>query len=237
MDDQLARTEVGSDVLGLGRIGAQAIKTAEPFLLKLLGPYLEEKGQYLADGVREKRRQNLMAVLSEAAHQVGARDMNAVPGRVLFPILEAASNEDQPDLQAKWAALMAVATTDPARVPPAFPKILSELSSLEAKALDAIRRLDRRNARFQNTDDGPKISELAPSGVGANEMRIALANLIRLGLVGMDLMPEDVDIFRDDDAQFLAQAVRLTGFGASFIDACTPAPVVEAEIVNINKAP
>ena len=58
MSDEKPTTEIGADLLGIGKVGAQALKTAEPFLMKLFGPYLEERGQMLADGVREKRRQN-----------------------------------------------------------------------------------------------------------------------------------------------------------------------------------
>lgn len=234
MSDEKPPTEIGVDLLGVGKVGVQALKSAEPFLMKLFGPYLDERGQMLADGVREKRRQNLMTVAALAAEHVGAREISAVPGRVLFPMLEAAGHEEQPDLQRKWAALMASAATAPDSVPPAFPKILSELSSLEAKMLDASRRLDRRHPRSVNTDDGPKLSELIPAGTTPTQTRIALANLIRLGLLGMDLMPEDVDMFRDDDERFFKQSTRLTGYGAAFIDACTPPnEVIEGEVVVI----
>src|SRR5688572_24987321 len=94
------------DLIGFGKAAEQLIKSGEKFLDKLIGPYLEERGQLWADKVR-RRRENMakIAVMAEAI--VADKPVVEVPGRILFPLLNAASNEDESSLQGKWAALLA----------------------------------------------------------------------------------------------------------------------------------
>ena len=64
----------------------------------------------------------------------------AVPLKTLVPLVELSSLEEEWDdeMVDRWAALLANASLDPKRVPPSFPRILSELSSNEARILQAL---------------------------------------------------------------------------------------------------
>src|SRR5438309_6061589 len=71
-----------------------------------------------------------------ASGHIGGREIKTIPGRVLFPLAELAANEDDESMQARWAALLARGSTDPDSIPPAFPRLLSEVSPSEARLLD-----------------------------------------------------------------------------------------------------
>jgi hypothetical protein len=74
-------------------------------------------------------------VLEESAEMV-----RTVPGRILLPILEHSSLEDDDELSEKWIALLANAATE-ARGPyvlPAYAGILRQLTPVHAKILDWI---------------------------------------------------------------------------------------------------
>src|SRR5581483_8633125 len=69
-----------------------------------------------------------------------------VPGRLLLPILEKGSLEEDGDLQQRWAALLANSAAQPENVLPAFVSILAELSPVEAALLERLRRATAGNA-------------------------------------------------------------------------------------------
>lgn len=220
MSDEKPTTEIGADLLGIGKVGAQALKTAEPFLMKLFGPYLEERGQMLADGVREKRRQNLLSAAVLAAEQVGDREVQAVPGRILFPLLDGASNEELPELQKMWATLMATASVEPDAIMPAFPKILSELSALEARCLAFVQEdMEKQHATMAPKHYTPiSVEDLSMRfGVDPNYVVLGFANFIRLGLVTADIQPPTTDL------HIRQIRMMMTPFGTAFIRACTRA--------------
>jgi hypothetical protein len=93
----------------------------------------------------------------------------AVPLKVLAPLLQAASFEDEndDDMIARWAALLANAAAgdEGASVPPAFPAILAQLVPIEAVILDTLHRLQEEHwvgsrfvqaARADSVEVGPE---------------------------------------------------------------------------------
>ena len=125
-------------ILGLTTTGSA---TAAWLLGKLLGPSVEALGEGIAAPLvawKEKRIKNATEILNSAAALVD--NPQAVPGRILWPILEKGSLEDDDELRTAWARLLANAA-DPdlaAGILPAFVHILGELSSVEVKALEWI---------------------------------------------------------------------------------------------------
>jgi hypothetical protein len=63
------------------------------------------------------------------------REPQPVPGRILWPLLERGSVEEDRDLSERWAALLANASMQTTTVLPAFVTILGELSHTEARLL------------------------------------------------------------------------------------------------------
>ncbi len=181
------KPEIGTDLAGLGKIGVQLIQTGERFLDKLFGPYLEEHGELLADRIRAKRL-NLNIIAGMAAGHLGDRETATIPGRILFPLAEAASNEDSPELQAKWAALLANSATDPDSVLPAFPHVLKELSPIEARILDWLMDIvaERSSTEERSPHPSTSLADLTEQfSLDINTALLLCTNLERLTLIKM----------------------------------------------------
>ena len=211
--------KVGTDLVGLGIIGVQLIQSGEKFLEKLVGPYLEERGELWADRVRIKR-QNLLTVAGLASQQIGDRSLHPVPGRVLFPTLEAAANEEDPTLQAMWASLLAHAVTEPDSVLPAFPNILRDLSPFEVKMLNSMCTLEHGEGptRSLKTESVSLEQMTANFNSTPDQILPLCANLYRLGLIMMTYNPGSLP-----QAAIEARFIHITiaPFGDAFIMACT----------------
>jgi hypothetical protein len=107
---------------------------------RLLGPFADRAGDKLADHFFKKHSDNATATLVSAAEMLSsaALEIQPVPGRILIPLLQAASLEDDEMLRQKWAALLANAasSTDANKILPAFSEILRQLTPVQAQILD-----------------------------------------------------------------------------------------------------
>jgi hypothetical protein len=77
---------------------------------------------------------------SEMAGKVGL-SLDPIPLKVIKPILDGASLEEDEEMQELWAALLANASIQQNSnlgLPPAFPKILQQLRSVDAQFLDVL---------------------------------------------------------------------------------------------------
>jgi len=117
------------------------IKHAEQFIAAAIGNPGEELGTIL--GTAFNRRVKNLHEIGSKAHftllNIGVQP-GPVPLKVIQPMIEGASLEEDPNLQDKWANLMANAA-DPRRkydISPLFQTILRELSPRDAIFLDAI---------------------------------------------------------------------------------------------------
>ncbi|MGH7195598.1 MAG: hypothetical protein ACREGA_02350 [Candidatus Saccharimonadales bacterium] len=99
---------------------------------------MQEIGSLVYDNVRLWRVKNQVNVLEKASKLVKAHnlDVDSINLKILVPLLQNASLEEDDALQDKWAAMLANAATKNLPIEIAFPKILAELSSLEVKVLD-----------------------------------------------------------------------------------------------------
>ena len=115
---------------------------ATGFLDAVIKPTAKAVGEDLLTRYRSWQGQNLAAVVTDASellHSVGQAPQ-PVPGRILFPILEYASVEEDDSLRRKWAALLANAASvdNSNRVLPAYAEILRQLVPQQAEILDWI---------------------------------------------------------------------------------------------------
>jgi hypothetical protein len=134
-------------MVGLPAAGGtfMAANVLRDFLKRVLGPLGDELGTAIANPLREwneARLQRGFDTMNEAALALDAAGKTAtkVPGRVLFPLLQSASLEEDADLRRMWAILLANAA-DSARavdMMPAFASILADLTPTEALALQAV---------------------------------------------------------------------------------------------------
>jgi hypothetical protein len=204
-------------------------KAVKPFLDKVIGPGAEELGEAGRDYIKGVRTRNAEKTISKASKMLDAvgAEPASVPLRVLAPLLENASLEDDDFLSNAWAALLANAANSKRQVDvePSFCEILKQLSVVQARIL--------RKVYEHTVPDIPR-SEWLRKGVAKSKIMsefmlsedqydVATDNLYRLQLCGNST---------DDQAGKLTMtfkgAVCLLGFGYAFVTACTP-PKVENE--------
>jgi hypothetical protein len=91
------------------------IDKAADLLHKLAGPMAEEFGALFGDKVRVYRVKNLVATIqkTERILRDAGLPANAVPSRLLLPIVENSSVEDNETLQEMWAGLLSTHRSRP----------------------------------------------------------------------------------------------------------------------------
>jgi hypothetical protein len=141
---------IGAVAKALGsEAGEVATKEAQSFLSKVLSEPAIALGGLLADKINARRHRNLIPIVLEAnkrLHEAGL-EPKAVPLKIIHPLLESASLEEEPELQKLWANLLSNAA-DPRhtnRVLPIFISMLNSLTTSDAKFLDAL--YDARNVK------------------------------------------------------------------------------------------
>jgi hypothetical protein len=135
-----------------------------------------------------------------------------VPLRALMPILESGADEERPDMQERWANLLANAATSSEETPVAFPDVLRQLEPAEARILDHVydtMMMIAPDLRRQNLGlifDGVT-HEL---GLSPESTEFHIDNLIRLRLV------------REPTGSFggPGDTVTISEFGRRFVRAC-----------------
>ncbi|MCL4852992.1 MAG: DUF2806 domain-containing protein [Bryobacteraceae bacterium] len=119
-----------------------AQKETESFLNVVLGEPLREVGGLLKDKVSARRHRNLVKIVLAAKECLSRAGVSPkeVPLKIIHPLLDAASLEEEPALQDLWAKLLANCA-DPERKQPIstiFLNVLRELTVVEAQFLDHI---------------------------------------------------------------------------------------------------
>jgi hypothetical protein len=203
-----------------------ALKPFADLLEKLAGPAAEEIGLTLKDHVRVfrlNRQLRLFERTKEMLEQAGI-DPSRVPLKLLSPIIESASLEEDNELQDRWAALLANASSQPEGIHPSFVDVLRQLTSMDVLVLDVMFDLlpeDKKAERDLN--DGQLLEEMAarlgwgkmdtPKAYWTMKEKLresrASSNLGRLGL----LVVEGVDPEQ-------SPCYTLTKYGEAFCAAC-----------------
>ena len=216
------------DLTGLGKVGVRLIESGEKFLEKIVGPWLEEQGQALADGVRAKRRANLAQVAGVAESKVSNRPIVQIPGRVLFPLLEGASHEDGADLRDAWANLLASAADrdTSSGVLPGFPAILAQLSPLDVLMVSGLYNSPTPTVAYlTRTNDGavtavsyghPAPKRVIAERISATDFNVAVDNLIGLRVC----IPASVTVAGESLSSESKTSIHFTDLGRAFAKAC-----------------
>ena len=107
---------------------------------RLTGPLADEVGLMIGDKVRVYRVKNWINTVKKTERLLCEAGLpaNAVPPRLLFPIIESCSIEDNETLQDLWAGLLATASQETDSVSPAFADTLKQLTPAEAQYLEQL---------------------------------------------------------------------------------------------------
>jgi Abortive infection alpha len=214
---------------GLKESVKQTFAPVQDIMLKVSGPAATEIGLMLGDYFRVwrlKRMARLWADVQRVVLDTGLT-LRPVAPRLLFPLLEAATLEDDEGLHMRWVALLtnAARTDFDSDILPCFPDILKQLTSGEAQLLDtayddatsnAEQRIDPQAAAFYGYLAPNRISGAVLSAAHP----IALENLERLMLVSRH---SGVKFSTDDQYSntfATANHLYVTNLGKAFVRAC-----------------
>jgi hypothetical protein len=213
---------------------------------KFLGPTVEEFGLLLGDKARVYRVRNLCKVAEKTKRilEEASLPSNPVPPRVLLPIIEASSIEDNEDLQQLWAGLLASASERSDSLSPSFVETLKQLTPNEAKVLacsfDFISIYASAGmGTVQNLYS--HLNHLFPQ-IEETDFNLMIESFERLGLFRrqFDLVPPNPSLelyrqlfsdpptnynyvgksARQEDLPELAYSLEFTLYGAQFMEAC-----------------
>ena len=222
----------GGELLKGGAALAGTLKFTD-IIKAMLGPATAEVAERFRDDVRLYRYGRQLECLKKAEKM--AKDAGytpqAVPIKILFPLLEGASLEESEDLHTMWAALLANAASPNAagNVRPGFIAILREMSPDEAELLKEM-SAQRRDAAIlsSNTEKRLTVGERAVRKDGRKRLRNGLRAAFR---------PLDGEAQKETDARYLTclrvlehaglvtldgKLRRLAPLGATFLMACDP---------------
>lgn len=128
----------------------KGLDAAKGFLSKLMSPTLEETGLMIKDQVAAIRFRNQIKLLNKTKAFCEKNNINpkAIPLKLLYPLLENASLEEDEVLQEKWAILLSNLVDSEQNVENhVFPFLLSQISKHEFETIEeaVISFLQRRN--------------------------------------------------------------------------------------------
>jgi hypothetical protein len=225
-------------IAGLKYVGQPSLEVVTEVVGRILTPTADAMGKDIAEAYtawRQRRAERATTLLVRSAGVIveSGEEPQTVPGRLLFPILERGSVEEDDSLFEKWTALLANASTRPSGVLPAFASILAELSPTEARLLERARSVIARIADINQSVSGLPTAETnaqstelwsqltmpqlgAFVGVSESDVGLMCDNLERLKLLGASADPTS-----DYMPVVFVRMARLSAFGAAFIDACS----------------
>jgi hypothetical protein len=127
------------EVVSVAKVAAASI----PFtaiVKRMLGPAADEVAEMWRDQVRLYRYERQLKCVQKAERmaQEAGFEPQAVPPKILFPLLEGASFEDNEDLHTMWAGLLANASASDSSTSlmPGFIAVLKQMSANEAALLN-----------------------------------------------------------------------------------------------------
>lgn len=164
---------------------SEAINKAADLVHRLTGPACDDIGAMISDIMKPYRVKNLVNSFrkTERILREAGLPASAVPARLLFPIVEACSIEDNETLQEMWAGLLATASQQADSVSPSFIETLKQLMPDDARHFEvvchqSVRHFNevREGSRYlsKNTDkkdricDGMTLAPWAFGGVGSH---------------------------------------------------------------------
>src|SRR5688572_13325425 len=213
-------------IVGLSVAAKPAIDLVKDFLGRLLTPTGDALGTALAHPIVEwqKRRvERANRLVQDAAGAVAASGLepHPVPGRLLMPIIDRGSLEEDAALHERWVSLLASAATRPGEIPPSFITVLAELSPVEAQVLQRVYDLSIDSRTGQVVGYHARGHVFSDFELTDTQIEVTIANLDRLALVGRrqgvpSPLPGDQKIMYERST-FL----HLTRFGEAFLLACS----------------
>lgn len=233
--------EVALVIAGLKYAGPPAAELVKDCVTRVVSPSLDAIGRMLAQPLldleqrRIARANDVLIGAAELLVDAGARPQG-VPGRVLWPLLQRASVEENDELRRRWKALLANASIVPDAVLPAFVSILGELSPPEARLLQEIynrsMKYEQHSRRFPpgsaaNTAEGGRLGAEILESLRDSQLLQVLDPLEHEGFLVYQANLERLNLVRQGgyagstwEADHIDWPIVTTPFGDAFMAAC-----------------
>src|SRR6185503_11000922 len=223
-------------ILGAAQIAKDSVTDMTK---RIFGTTADRAGAALANVFfGERARERIEHVVTDSVKMLddAGQQPQAVPGRVLMPILQACAWEDDETLQRKWSALLANAAsqTEANKVLPAYAEILRQLVPKQAEILDWMypQKTQSLSGHWPNFNREVIESEFRLS---KSEYALLITDLNRLQLVEgvRQRVPSPAatpNINFEDAVEQAIEAlnershyglINFTSLGIHFIEACT----------------
>ena len=188
---------------------------AKEFLQKVITPPLEEIGLLFADKVKYWRFKNQVNVLTKADEYLKLKGIKTrkVNIKVMAPMLEEISMEEEESMQARWAALLANTVSERSTIDTTlYAHILGQMTKSDAELFDiityactSVRKHDRISVTVKeySTIHADQLMQIN------RDAHVVIDNLLRLRLI-KEISPDSMDL----------GFVTLTDLGFRFISAC-----------------
>jgi hypothetical protein len=211
----------------IAKTTGKAIEAAQAFggfISRFIGGSAEQAAGMLEDWLRVKRFEKQILLMDKVNKILSERGITLpnreIPLKLLLPIVEQASIEEDDSIHSLWANLLANFgdPTSGVNVEMVYVDILKSISPVEAKIMDSVYSLDFESALHEGilTKDLPysvicRPKELERADLPTSEIILALANLDRLGCLSIKTSMGGGQLFG------LANPTLL---GKKFVEAC-----------------
>lgn len=203
----------------------KALNTAIPFLEKIINPPLEEIGLLLQDRVKLWRLKQQLKIVNKAKELVEKHNISVkvVPLKILAPLLENASLEEDDQLQSMWARLL-VNYVDSKQnlLSSVFPFILSQLSNREAGVLNVFMK-HTSDLKTENIGFNKQVITKFKFNEEDDFKRFEIENLVRLGIIEFGNRNGYTEYFDHEFGCIVREGedYNITVLGHEFLKACT----------------
>ena len=162
-------------------------KTIREFFSGLVPDFIKDGAGIISDRVKLWRWSNQVNIIKKAQEKIITCGLSKkhIPLKVLAPIIENSSLEEDLLMQDKWANLLANAATGRKEISPNYAAILNELSPTEALILDKIFDTASQESDYQKRKliqfDKPQMQKIL--SIGPEKADLIVENLFRLNLL------------------------------------------------------
>lgn len=197
--------------------------TVNKFFNGILPDFIKDGVGILSDQVKFWRWNNQVIIIKKAQSIIDRSGLskNKIPLKVLIPIIQNSSLEEDENMQNKWANMLANAATRNVEISPNYAAILNELSPVEVSILDKIFIEAEKESDYKRRKaiqfDTKKLQSIL--SISDEKMDLIIENLFRLNLLqapaGQGMMLGSLPL-----ALRTTQIFEFTTLGYEFVKAC-----------------
>jgi hypothetical protein len=195
----------------------------ESFFNGIIPDFVKQSGGIISDNIRLWRFSNQVNIIKKAQKIIETSGLTKqqVPLKVLIPLLDSSSLEEDSSMQEKWASLLAHVATGFNGIKANYVEILKELSPLEVYILDTM----YSNAYTEGNIEKRALMQFGKAeicksfNISNQECDLIIQNFYRLGICQP---PGSSGIMFGDERVGLqtTNVFELTSLGFHFIESC-----------------